>query len=352
MNESISVSIVVPIFNALKYIGPFLDSIRKLNFPKSKFETIIVDNGSEDKSLEFIEKNYPEVILIKANKNLGFAEGCNVGVRKARGKYVSIQNIDVIVDKDWIRELFDFMEDNPKHGLVGQRMIDSNKEGKYEFGGYDVPTLMQFHVKAKEIDKDTTKPFELFGTAAPFYRRELVDVPFDPDYFMYGEDTYFTWLTLLRGYRTAVIPKSFFYHVGSTTVKSMDKDFFFTYMGERNRLLNFFIFFELKTIIKLIPMLFITITIYNLFDIRNALPRLKSYLWIISNYKTVSRKRKHIQSKREVSDLKITRFMSSKLFDESLSEDKTTKRLIKLFNKLSNLYCRLMNIKTREFYNA
>src|SRR3989338_6106491 len=267
--SKILISIITPNYNGKKFLGPFLDSIRKLNFPKNRIETILVDNNSEDGSVEFTKKKYPWARLIKMDKNTGYAEGCNVGVRNAKGKYIALTNVDITFDKNWAKELFRFIENNKKIALVGAKILNKNEKWKYEIKGYNAPTLMHFNILLKDINKNTIEPFEVFGSVSPFYRKNIIHVPFDPDYFAYAEDTYFSWLVMLMGYKTRIVPKAIAYHEGSGTIKEMKENDFFVFLGERNRLINLLIFFEFKTIIKLLPILFITLVIYNLFDIIN-----------------------------------------------------------------------------------
>ena len=132
----------------------------------------------------------------------------------------------------------------------------------------------------------------------------------------------------------------------------MKENDFFVFLGERNRLINLLIFFEFKTIIKLLPILFITLVIYNLFDIINLFPRLKSYFWLIFNFKLILKKRRFVQSKRKINDAKIIRLMSSSLFEESLINNFVMRNIIKLLNKFGCLYCKILNLKTLEFYRT
>ncbi|SVC60584.1 uncharacterized protein METZ01_LOCUS313438, partial [marine metagenome] len=87
------ISVVVPNWNGMKFIGMCLDSLARSDF--DDYEVIVVDNGSVDGSCEMIEENYPQVRLIKNQENMGFAVACNQGINAARGTYISLLNNDI-----------------------------------------------------------------------------------------------------------------------------------------------------------------------------------------------------------------------------------------------------------------
>ena len=98
--ESPLVSIIIVNFNGREVIENCLNSVLRTN--RIKFEVIVVDNGSTDGSIEFVqnfvEKSSVRVKLIKNQKNLGFAEGNNVGIGNSSGKYIAFLNNDTIVE--------------------------------------------------------------------------------------------------------------------------------------------------------------------------------------------------------------------------------------------------------------
>ena len=98
-------SIVIPNLNGQKYLRDCIDSLYCIDFPRQDYEIIIVDNASADNSCEFIRSTYPDVILIQAEQNLGFAGGCNLGIKNASGGYIVLLNNDTAVDVNWLKEL-------------------------------------------------------------------------------------------------------------------------------------------------------------------------------------------------------------------------------------------------------
>ena len=108
-------------------------------------EIIIVDNNSNDGSVEMIEKEYPEVILIKNMKNVGYGRANNQGIRKAKGKYVLMLNPDTIILPGTVEKMYRFLEENPTVGACGPSILDSNYQ-PFAPMIYD-PTLLELFGK-------------------------------------------------------------------------------------------------------------------------------------------------------------------------------------------------------------
>jgi hypothetical protein len=87
-------------------------------------EIIVVDNNSMDASPEFILENFPHVKLIQNNSNVGFAQANNTGIKNSNGKYLCLMNSDVEVLDGCLNQLFNYVEQNPKIGLVGPKILN------------------------------------------------------------------------------------------------------------------------------------------------------------------------------------------------------------------------------------
>ena len=109
-------AIIIPTYNALEYTKKCLSSLRMAtHFPH---EIIVVDNGSSDGTLEYIEQQ-KDVRLIKTGQNLGYAGACNVGMPTSTSEYVVLTNNDIIFTPGWLAQLVETAELNPRIGLVG-----------------------------------------------------------------------------------------------------------------------------------------------------------------------------------------------------------------------------------------
>jgi len=117
------ISVVIVAWKARRYLELCLNSLTAAP-PRRSFEVVVVDNASEDGTIEMIESRYTWVRLIKSAKNLGFSKGNNVAIRHCQGRYISLVNPDVIVLPGCLDALADFLDQNPKVGNVGPRVLN------------------------------------------------------------------------------------------------------------------------------------------------------------------------------------------------------------------------------------
>lgn len=101
------VSIITVNYNGLKFLDRFLNSAVNLNCSKNLYEIIVVDNASNDGSVDFVKRNYPEVRLVESNKNLGFGGGNNLGIKNSSADFFLLVNNDTLLDKDILNNLID-----------------------------------------------------------------------------------------------------------------------------------------------------------------------------------------------------------------------------------------------------
>jgi GT2 family glycosyltransferase len=122
----ITISIVIPNFNGRNIIPPLLEQIPlwKLNC-----EVIVVDDASTDDSVDFIQKNYPFVKVIRHSQNQGFTETANDGVKAAKNSKILLLNNDVLLKQGQIEALFSLLEKNPDTFMVSP-VITANKEDR------------------------------------------------------------------------------------------------------------------------------------------------------------------------------------------------------------------------------
>ncbi len=119
-------SILILNYFGEKIIGNTLKSVVELNYPADRYEIIIVDNDSKDKSRQILESfaaSHKNVRLIFLNKNLGFARGNNIGIKRAKGEYVALLNNDCVVEKNWLRELVNTAGGDSKIFAVSSKIL-------------------------------------------------------------------------------------------------------------------------------------------------------------------------------------------------------------------------------------
>ena len=119
MNNMVSGSIVT--FNNISTIEKTLETI----FTQTKdidFKLYIVDNGSSDGTPEFVEKNYPQISVIRNEKNVGFGAGHNIIINSVESSYHAIINPDIVLKENVIKKMVDYMEENQDIGLLSPRI--------------------------------------------------------------------------------------------------------------------------------------------------------------------------------------------------------------------------------------
>lgn len=224
MSQSKLVSIIIPNWNGKHYLAACLDSIRKQTY--KNIETVIVDNGSKDGSVEFLKENYPEVKLITFEVNTGFSPAVNAGIRGGAGEYLALLNNDTIIEPEWTEELVKALDEHPECGSVGCKMLayddktilDGVGDG-YRRGG------LPGRIGHKEKDEGRfDQPRYILGACggAAIYRKTLFDDIglFDDDYFAYLEDVDLALRAQSAGYKCLYVPTAIVYHVGCGTTGS------------------------------------------------------------------------------------------------------------------------------------
>ncbi len=114
------VSIISINYNHPEVTCQMLDSLRKISYPN--IEVIVIDNASPEDDPSIIPQNYPEVVFIPLEKNLGFAGGNNIGINRANGKYILLLNNDTEVTPGFLEPLVAKLEANPSIGVVSPKI--------------------------------------------------------------------------------------------------------------------------------------------------------------------------------------------------------------------------------------
>ncbi|MFG0318497.1 MAG: glycosyltransferase family 2 protein, partial [Planctomycetota bacterium JB042] len=116
-------SIVVLSWNTEDLLRACLESLARIE-PGLAIETIVVDNASSDGSAAMVRDRYPDVRLIVNDRNVGYAEGNNVGIRAARGRHLFLLNSDTEVAPDAPRRLVEHLDAHPACGAVGAKLLN------------------------------------------------------------------------------------------------------------------------------------------------------------------------------------------------------------------------------------
>src|SRR2546423_2913536 len=218
------VSVVVVTYDALPWIAQSLESVRG-------HETLVVDNGSTDGTVELVRERFPEVRLIQQD-NLGLAAGWNAGMRAASGRYYLILNADAWVVGDAVEALAAFADEHPDAAVVGPRLL--NPDGSLQRSVRGFPTLWRLATEyyflrklaprsralnafyAGGFDHDEVREAEFLMGACMLVRRDAVDAVglLDEDFFLFSEETDWHYRFRSAGWKVLFYPGAEVVHVG------------------------------------------------------------------------------------------------------------------------------------------
>jgi N-acetylglucosaminyl-diphospho-decaprenol L-rhamnosyltransferase len=221
------VSVVVVTYNALPWLERCLESVRA-------YETIVVDHGSTDGTLELIRRRFPQARLIEEG-NTGLGAGSNTGMRVASGDYFLLLNSDAWAVGDAIERLVAFAEEHPEAAVIGPKLL--NPDGSLQRSVRGFPTLWRLATEyfflrklapgsqalnafyASRFPHDEVREAEFLMGACLLVRREAADTVglFDEDFFMFSEETDWCYRFVQAGWKVLFFPGAEFVHVGGAT---------------------------------------------------------------------------------------------------------------------------------------
>lgn len=226
-----------------------LESLRKLVYPRVCL--IVVDNASEDDSVGRIRRNYSDVVLICNPKNLGYAEGNNIGIKHALrigAEFVLLLNNDTVVDKNFLQLLVGAVKKKLHVGLAGPKILSHGSPNRIWFAGpkktwaFGRP-LELGHRGFGEVDSgqyDRTMPVGFITGCSLLISREVISRVglLDSDYFAYYEDADYCLRAKNAGYALLYVPKARIWHKAARSTTDIYSYSPVTmYLGIRNRLL-------------------------------------------------------------------------------------------------------------------
>ena len=231
-------SVIILNWNGRHLLEECIESISSQSF--RDFETIIVDNGSTDGSIEWMRGRWEDTVrIVPLPSNLGFAGGNNAGIRIARGKYVILLNNDAAVDPGWLAALADAVRRHPDAGMFTPKILNYHRRNEIDNTGliiYPDGLARGRH----RLEKDDGR-FDEEGEAlvpsgcAGVYRKEMLDRIglLDDKFFAYGEDVDLGLRARWAGWGCFYVPSAVVYHKYSATTGAYSPRKAF--LVERNR---------------------------------------------------------------------------------------------------------------------
>ncbi len=224
------VSIIVVNWNGRHFLKECLTSLNRQTY--THYEIILVDNGSNDSSVEFVHDNFPRVKTVQLVENKGFAGGNIKGMEVSKGDFIVLLNNDTRVDKQWLENLIQPMRGDSALGMCASKLI-VEATGTIDSAGDCLTTWAVGFKRGFGQDPDSYFPEKnVFGAcaAAALYRRTMLDdIGFlDEDFFFNDEDTDLNFRAQLGGWKCAYVPSAVVHHkVNATIGKLSDEHVYF-----------------------------------------------------------------------------------------------------------------------------
>jgi GT2 family glycosyltransferase len=305
--DKLRTAVVVPNWNGMDSLGACLDSLKGQS---EKNQIIVVENASTDGSVEFTEEKYPEAILVRHAKNLGFTGGVNSGIKKAiefEAEYVALLNNDAIADAEWLKNLVAFLEENKKAGIATSKICDDKKTHLDSTGDiYTTWGLPYPRGRGEEFSDKHDKDIWVFAASggASLYRIKMLEEIglFDDDFFAYYEDVDLSFRAQLAGWKVGFVPAALAYHqIGATSSKMKG---FTTYQTMKNLPMLMWKNVPFRLLPTVVPRFYIA---YNAFYVSAAgrgqlWPAVRGELAFVLKSPRKFYQRRQIQKKRKVSD--------------------------------------------------
>lgn len=332
------ISIVFPYYNGKNCIKKTIDSIRNL-LNINDIELVIIDNNANTISRElgklFGSFNKLNVKIVKQNYNVGFAKACNIGVDNAKGKYIFITNQDIIFPNNFFEIMLKLYNkiNNGRDIILSPAVIFPNKKinyfgGKIHFLGFSYTPEMY---KTIPNNKLTFKTLKASGCSMFMKRKTFIDLNgFDPDFFMYHEDTDFS----LRAYRKNIS----IYTTNETVLfhqklNNMLNNFTYYYI-ERNRYLC--LTKNILNLKSLIPFIIISeiMLLFHAILMKKMKIRLRIYKFLIQNFSSIKKLRlnEFNLKTQKINKNQLSFNLDPIILGTVIYKNKILRQLLKIFN--------------------
>lgn len=346
MSKKDKVIIIIAAYNGQKYWPDLMPLLTREHYDDFDLEILVVDNDSNDKTVDELEHDYPVVKIIKNKENLGFVGANNIGYHYAKNKgadFIFLLNQDTVISPGWLQALYDFSKSNrlailqPQLNLWPEKNKINTLGNAIHFLGFGYSTGLG---QADKHDKKIKKINYASGAGVWLSMETLQKrgYLFDESMFMYLEDLDLGWSLDLLGCDNYLVPASVLYHK-----YEFSRGIRQWYWFERNRLWTMLKNYKLGTLILIFPawlimelgQLFFATINHRLVD------KLKSYQFLFSREQraSLSAKRRDIQSKRVRSDRQVAGHFTGMILFQPLESP-----LLKVVNFCFNIYWRVIKL--------
>jgi len=313
----LSVAVIILNWNGKDILAKFLPSVVK-HSQLPDVSVYLADNGSNDDSVGYVEKNFPTVRIIQLDKNYGFADGYNKAMEHIYEEYAVLLNSDVEVTENWLIPLMDYMNHHPETVACQPKILSYQQKDHFEYAGaaggyidrYGFPFCRGRFFNVFEEDKGQYNTVdEIFWAtgACMFIRTETFREMggMDNKFFAHMEEIDLCWRIWARGYSIVYVPESKVYHVGGATLNKTNPHKTFLnfrnnlYLLYKNEPSHLFYIFIIRYILDFIAFLKFIAS----FEGQNAMSVLRAHAQFIKNRKKFKPKRKENLSKTVVNNI-------------------------------------------------
>jgi len=246
-------SVIILNWNGRHLLEECLDSVSSQSF--RDFETIVVDNGSTDGSIDWLKDRFGDAVsTVALPSNLGFAGGNNAGIRVSRGRYVILLNNDTAVDPGWLAALSDAVRRHPDGGMFTPKILNYYRRDEIDNTGHLIypDGMARGRHRLEKDDGRFDEEGEVLspsGCAGCYSRRMLDEIGLlDDAFFAYGEDVDLGLRARWAGWNCTYVPSAVVYHKYSATSGTYSPQKAF--LAERNRLWLLFKNFPMADILR------------------------------------------------------------------------------------------------------
>jgi GT2 family glycosyltransferase len=215
------VAVVIPSWNGRELLAGVLPTLAAQSYRDAR--TLVVDNGSNDGTVDWLAREWPDVEVLALERNIGFAPAVNRGVGASDEEYVALLNNDMELDPGWLEALVRALDSDPQAGAATPKQRSAHDRERLDGAGDALArTGGATRRGAGEPDRGQYDRGERVFSAsagAALYRRAALDAvgPFDESFFAYLEDVDWGFRAQLAGRPARYVPEALVYHLGGAT---------------------------------------------------------------------------------------------------------------------------------------
>lgn len=225
----IDMSVVMVTTNNRQYLEPCLESLYDAGL-KSSFEVILIDNGSLDGTPEMLRERFPDVQLIRNDRNVGLSRACNQGIEASAGRTILLLNDDTLVNAESLDALVSFLGAHSDAGAVGGKLL--NPDGSFQAGYARFSTLFEeFAISTRlgseyaesypsHYDSEDAVSVDWINSACLLLRRTALDQIglLAEDFFIYGDEVDLQYRLSQAGWKVYYLPVATTIHYGGRSM--------------------------------------------------------------------------------------------------------------------------------------